>query len=108
MVSNGAHFPGKVIGEFACDGFDEFTPTEQGIRFSRFKALHETCLTVAQMRDYLNGKTGYGWHISDLMIYDRPIPIEAFGLDRAPQSWRYVEDIKKTLGIQSPTEAWRG
>ena len=102
-----AHFPGKVVGEFVCDGFDEFTPTEQGVMFSRFKALYETCLTVAQMRAYLKGKTGYGWHISDLAIYDRPVPLEAFGLKRPPQSWRYVEDIKKTLGIQSPSEAWR-
>ena len=63
---------GMVIGEFMCDGFDEFTPTEDGVTFKRFYALHRTCLSVAEIREYLCGKIGYGWHISDLKIYDKP------------------------------------
>ena len=57
---------GCVIGEFACSGFDEFTPTEHGVEFKRFFALHDSGLSADELRSYLNGKPGYGWRISDL------------------------------------------
>lgn len=63
---------GKVIGEFVCDRFDTFNPTEHGISCNRFSALHESCLSVKEMRAYANGKPLYGWHISDLKIYEKP------------------------------------
>lgn len=108
---------GMVIGEFVCDGFDEFTPTEYGVSFKRFSALHRTCLSVAEIREYLCGKIGYGWHISDLKIYDKPRELREFmslvrsedwekgtddfcingrfykTLKRPPQSWCYVEEV---------------
>lgn len=112
-------FNGKVAGEFVCDRIEEFTPTEKGVAFKRFRALHETCLTVAEIRAYLGGKVGYGWHISDLVIYDEPKPLTDFvvreclwhnirnngcidaskeqcfdcRLKRPPQSWCYVEGV---------------
>lgn len=82
---------GKVIGEFVCDKLEEFTPTEKGVSFKRFRALHETCLSVAEIRAYLGSKVGHGWHISDLVIYDEPKPLSAFQIKRPPQSWCYVE-----------------
>lgn len=84
-------FNGKVMGEFVCDKIEEFTPTEKGVAFKRFRALHETCLSVAEIRQYLGSKVGYGWHISDLVIYDEPKPLSAFQIKRPPQSWCYVE-----------------
>lgn len=69
---------GKVIGEFICDYVEDFTPSEYGIRFKRFTSLHETCLTVAEMREYANGKPLYGWHISDLKIYYKPKELSEF------------------------------
>ena len=69
-----------------------------------------TCLTDKGM-DYLgNGGEGYGWHISDLMIYDKPRELSEFRyyntsvkvengiilptheIKRPPQSWMYVEE----------------
>ena len=114
-------FNGNVIGEFVCDRIEEFTPTEKGVAFKRFTALHNTCLSVAEIRAYLGGKVGYGWHISNLVIYDEPKPltdfvvreciwenirsngcIDASGeqccdcrLQRPPQSWCYVEEVKE-------------
>ena len=113
---------GQVIGEFICDYVEDFTPSEYGIRFKRFTALHETCLTVAEMREYANGKPLYGWHISDLKIYDKPKELYDFiapcggkicwacnalevwhaeclnrgkrYITRPPQSWQYVQEIK--------------
>ncbi len=60
---------GKVIGEFTCNGYDEFTPLHRGIKIKRFKSLYETCLTVNQIKEYAKGKTVYGWRISDLLLY---------------------------------------
>lgn len=93
---------GKVIGEFVCDSFDTFTPTEKGVSFKRFRAFHDTCLTLSQMKEYLGGKKGYGWHISELKIYDEPRRLKDFWhfgvkrgarVTRAPQSWFYVEEV---------------
>lgn len=66
---------GKVIGEFICDcitdikpfGFEDITGFEK-----------QTCLTSADIVKYLNGFYGYGWHISDLKIYDKPLELSEF------------------------------
>lgn len=71
---------GTVIGEFVCDFI-----TNLSIKYSNpdCKAAHKifpyTGLTDKQIIDYLgNGKDGYGWHISDLVIYDKPKDLEEF------------------------------
>ena len=69
---------GKVIGEFVCDFFDEFTKGK-GVKFKRFHALHETELSVKEMLEYMGDKgICYGWHISDLKIYDKPKELGEF------------------------------
>lgn len=72
--------------------------------------LAETCLTREQLREYGNGVTLYGWHITDLKIYDKPKELGAFRkvclngkcsdciyeeckIIRPPQSWQYVEGL---------------
>lgn len=80
---------GKVIGEFICDNIINLFAN------SKFwmdeKAVKQSCLTENQIREYANGQESiYGWHISDLQIYDKPRKLSEFGLNRAPQSWCYV------------------
>lgn len=66
-------YQGKVIGEFVCDRIEEFKITDRGVQFKRFSALYETALSVCEMHEYASGKSIlYGWHISDLKIYDAP------------------------------------
>ena len=106
---------GKVIGEFVCDVIFTVScyysnPTARGVHSEQ----PYTCLTDKQMIDYLgNGVEGHGWHISDLVIYDKPRELREFvkyrsdwycragigaltGLDcneyitRPFQSWGYV------------------
>lgn len=57
------------------------------------KLYEDACLTVKQAEDYLCGRVGYGWHISDVQTYDRPKSLDCFALARAPQSWQYVHDF---------------
>lgn len=120
----------KVIGEFVCDRIIEWEcknrlelvgelglPNVRASYMCFVDDLEKTCLTYDDLWDYGKGKTLYGWHISDLKIYDKPkelnefTPIckyknerceicnsyvETFGgccqtLTRPPQSWCYVE-----------------
>lgn len=95
---------GNVIGEFVCD---EIISADNG----SYKdiPLSETGLQADELLDYANDKRIYGWHISDLVIYDKPKELSKFHhchtgenidrsgyplgsrMSRAPQSWCYVE-----------------
>jgi len=71
---------GKVIGEFVCDAIIPLTITysnpDSEVALNELQCI---CLTDKQIMDYLgNGKQGYGWHISDLVIYDKPKELEEF------------------------------
>lgn len=127
---------GKVIGEFTCDQIDWITH----IGYTGIPNLVETricdaanmrtspvggllnaaCLTPKMLNDYLAWGDGYGWHITDLRIYDAPRELsefrraclnswycescamywenngtcgnESLQFKRAPQSWGYVQE----------------
>ena len=125
-----------IIGEFVCDkvfllrpyaydggnadlGRRKFIQTFEGPS-KAIKILSATCLSQNEMFDYIGvGNYGYGWHISDLKIYDKPKELSEFfkpcsekedicldciyyneydevcanNLTRPPQSWQYVEEI---------------
>lgn len=77
---------GKVIGEFVCDKVTEYIAykTQKGSKLCKnpfFYAclpIQEMCLTIEQVEDYGKGKILYGWHISDLKIYDKPKELSEF------------------------------
>lgn len=111
-----------VIGEFICDKVTPLVPL--GLR--GFEVLDETlkamCLTTDDLNVYGGLKTLYGWHISDLKIYDKPKELKDFLLPcggkicwgcnllkvkgaecinrgkryatRPPQSWCYVQELE--------------
>lgn len=107
---------GKIIGEFTCDRIYELAP----LNHAPDDVEKQACLTREEIVKYLKG-TGYGWHISDLLIYDQPRELSEFRrscpndlyceacamysnngicnngalpLCRPPQSWCYVETMK--------------
>lgn len=100
---------GKVIGEFVCDDIADYTIDPYGHHsyFISDDDFENTCLTFyEELWDYGKGKTLYGWHISDLVIYDKPRELSNFKcaeynygrihlpprpIARVPQSWMYVE-----------------
>ena len=115
---------GRIIGEFICDKVYEYT-------FSHYEAEYRVthveqdamCLNQPELIRYGKGKTLYGWHISDLKIYDKPKELsefrksgfmteeewlfnlypnthchydawaKKFEITRPPQSWCYVEEL---------------
>jgi predicted transcriptional regulator len=106
---------GQVIGEFVCDRivqfenslFDEVLP----------ETVARSCVPMYDLLVYLGKQDfGYGWHISNLVIYDKPRELSEFKkpcnhkndcctcdrydyighrcydeITRPPQSWCYVE-----------------
>ena len=70
---------GKVIGEFVCDNVKmSFVGyNEKGLP-SYWDILDGSCLTPNELVCYGGFKTLYGWHISDLVIYDKPKELNEF------------------------------
>ena len=91
---------GKVIGEFLCDEIIEDRTYGHNEEFYR-----AACMSAYDAAAYAMQSPMYGWHISDLRVYDHPRDLweftglreTKFGLEpvpitRPPQSWRYVEE----------------
>ena len=78
----------RVIGEFTCDKIDKLVHvgtmmdinilTLDGWYKPAGELLQAACLTEAAAKKYLQGRNGYGWHISDLKIYNQPKDIMCF------------------------------
>ena len=91
---------GKVIGEFVCDNVYEIDLAHA----IDARIFMESCVGAHEMYEYLNRKTGYGWHISDLKIYEQPKELSEFcapqdaycerrrPIAHAPRNWCYVEE----------------
>lgn len=106
----------KVIGEFVCDNIDKVSwfRTPNDPRWVNY-FYEEKCLTSNELYKYSGGKDFYEWHISDLVIYDKPKELGEFKIvgckgcrdkdtyhckfhcigerriKRPPQSWCYAE-----------------
>ena len=113
---------GRVIGEFTCNRIDRLAPANEpyGIYDIDDDYVFQTCLGNGALWDYGHGTPLYGWHISDLLIYDQQRELTEFRrscpndlyceacamysnnngicnngampLRRPPQSWCYVEE----------------
>lgn len=99
---------GKVIGEFTCDRIYELAP----LNHAPNDVEKQACLTREEIVNYLKG-TGYGWHISDLLIYDHPRELSEFRRATDPCDSCHAEytwectDCKKFGGdIKRPPQSW--
>ena len=85
---------GKVIGEFVCNRIDYIgwlsNPTK--LDWKNFYNK-ESCLTSSQLYDYSNGECYYEWHISNLVIYDKPRELSEF--------YHYCGDNPKCDGCEA-------
>lgn len=64
---------GMVIGEFTCD-----TILRHCEMANADIAEMQSCVKREKILEYSGGHEVYGWHISDLQIYEKPLPIYAF------------------------------
>ena len=108
---------GSVVGEFICNNITEDTMGENCDIL-----CVNGCMGLDQIKSYGGNKKLYGWHISDLKIYDTPKELTEFHtwkkckscsksgyestactydencivpavITKAPQSWCYVEEL---------------
>lgn len=98
---------GKVIGEFVCDEITEFYPTMdlKQLTSVHFQMCEKSCVDMENLYNYANDKILYGYHISNLVIYDKPKELTSFYrpdnaeldcfyfCEKPPQSWYYVEEL---------------
>lgn len=109
---------GMVIGEFVCDAaFPIHVFGNNSIRNWNFYNLADACIPYDDLAAYIGpDKTGYGWHISDLVIYDNPKELSEFYIWKKCNSCRksgyestacgYDEDCKVPAIITSPPQSW--
>lgn len=89
-----------VVGEFVCDCFYKLDtvpglptwalpPQESGTPYNLERA---SCLTRRQLEEYAggSGKPLWGWHISHVREYEKPLSLPEVGMKKAPQSWCYL------------------
>ena len=67
---------GKVIGEFVCNYISSFKA--MGEVQALWNETQNTCISHDEIIKYANGKRLYYWHISDLVIYDKPKELSEF------------------------------
>ena len=125
---------GGVIGEFVCDKiFEKIVRVGGSCEPPKYcicdwnmdctpldTLLADACLTKDELEKYLDGGVGYGWHISDFKLYDKPLPLNTFKkwfrncaysdlgfaipdcekctdcgcyVQKPPQSWFFVEEL---------------
>ena len=84
---------GKVVAEFTCDYFEKIMNIYY-LEEELEAILQGSCVSNSEFYSYIADRPCcYGWHISDLKIYDEPKIITEFNIKKAPQSWQYVEEL---------------
>ena len=73
---------GAIIGSFVCDKVEEIEYRAEDMsvlakRWAFNRIAKQACLTAEQLKEYLNGKKGYGWHIT------------------SPKAFEFYRDIKE-------------
>lgn len=108
---------GKVIGEFICDKIDEYKFHNGLIKFNSmglpsgvygsylifeddYKSM---CLSYDEVKNYGKDKTLYGWHISQLKIYNKPKELREF-YKPCPDPFNYCTICKHCIRIIPPDE----
>lgn len=89
---------GYVVAEFVCDE----------IRDARECFIAPTCLTTEEWLAYTNGykKPVWGWHISELKIYDKPKELESFCCGSSVLTWKKDEERMTWTGMKRPPQSW--
>lgn len=102
---------GQVIGEFVCDGVYKNMSYD----------CENSCVSVSELKEYANGKPLYGWHISDLKIYDKPRELSEFYrvcdfdkcdncphlyVENTPSSYETWCEFDEKIPITRPPQSW--
>lgn len=87
---------GKVIGEFVCDIIMDARAMGGDVFYKK------SCLTYEDWRKYTDGtkNTVWLWHISDLVIYDKPRDLGEFRIFVKNEVWSFTKKVER------PFQSW--
>lgn len=78
---------GAVVGFFDCPGYiGTADPADETM-------ANLSTLSVEQLEEYRGGAWLYGWKVQNPRRLPEPVPLEAIHMDRAPQSWCWLNSI---------------
>ena len=130
---------GKVVGEFVCAKLERYVQIGSGglsnpqymysdeNYYLHPLPLEQMCMDYQCFEEYAGGKECYGWHISDLVIYDIPKPLSEFyqicdewekdgftpmcrrcyNYERSDADMCYVCCVEGELSVERPPQSWR-
>lgn len=79
---------GAVIGEFTCPWVHRMNVERLRRDPLLYDQFREKCgMGESEVEDYVGKRDFAAWEIVSRWRYDEPVPLAAFGLKRAPQSW---------------------
>ena len=89
---------GYVVGEFVCDGFRPIMPGNFIVKEDAEHSVEGSCLTPEQVKIYGGWKEKkfcdrnilFGWHISELKVYDTPKKLTEF------HTWKKCKSCSKS------------
>lgn len=119
----------KVIGEFVCDNLEMLFDTNGNSANYMTEILPDilkrTALTYKEFQVYVNGRASknsiYGWHISNLKIYDKPKELSEFyreceqpdcddcpylHFENTPNSYEGWCEYDEKIPIKRPPQSW--
>lgn len=81
----------EVMGEFICPEVLEiknFTEAEKQSKVSARDIHHYAAGSRCKI---------YGWRVAAVQQYEKAIALSELGIQRAPQSWRYIKNKEETI-----------
>ena len=111
-------YKGKVVAEFVCDEISVVECSSEAYK----RYAKESCLTQDDFIAYCNGQDLYAWHITDLVVYNKPKDLSDFYRKCETLSCDYCKYLKyqsvnsdemdydcsvnETISITRPPQSW--
>ena len=100
---------GKVFAEFVCDRIRPEPEVADGL--VDICLGMQSCVDPIDILKYANGKMVYSWHISDLVIYDKPKDLNEFKqCHKCPYGYeectRHEYSCNGAYNVQNPPQSW--
>lgn len=114
----GGNGRGKVIGEFVCDEINRYAMygrIKEPARYMKSSPggypatdIHfaDLKLSPSELEDYGKGAPLFGWHISDLVIYDEPKKLSEFRRHDPTYDFSVFGEVCRTYSINRPPQSW--
>lgn len=114
----GGNGRGMVIGEFVCDEivrYAKYAQLKEPPRYMKSSPggypateIHYSSLQLSpiNLEDYGKGSSLFGWHISELMIYDAPKKLSEFKRHDPTYDFSVFGEVCRTYSISRPPQSW--